>query len=319
VSEMWNSVARGWEEAADTIKDQLAAATDALLDAAQISKGDAVLDLACGAGGAGLAAAERVGDGGMVLLSDSASEMVAAAARRSRALPQVSTAVFDQCEIAAEQERFDAVIIRHGLMFVDDPAAAVAEAARVLRPGGSYAAMTWGPRAQNPWVGLILDAVGEQFGVPFPPAGVRGPFSLDDGAQLASVLEAGGLRDVSVQRIEARCEWPRCRPGGSACHASQVPLRWRWQRWSPTFARRSSSGPSARARALRARTETGLPSPARCSSAAGAGHSADHAGSGLRSRDVEARRREIGDDRSDHRREHEAHLAGAERESAAMV
>lgn len=201
MSEMWNGVASGWEQSARYFDEQLAAATDAMLDSAEISEGDAVLELACGPGGAGLAAAERVGAGGRVLLSDSASEMVAAAARRSRAHPQVSTAVFDQCEIASEQERFDAVIIRHGLMFAEDPAAAVAEARRVLRPGGSYAAMTWGPRAENPWLGVALDAVGEQFGVPFPPEGVRGPFSLDDTAHLISVLEAGGLEDVRVQRI----------------------------------------------------------------------------------------------------------------------
>ena len=57
-------------------------------------------------------------------------------------------------------------------MFVDEPADAVREARRVLRPGGRYVAMTWDAREANPWLGLILDAVGEQFGVPFPPPGI---------------------------------------------------------------------------------------------------------------------------------------------------
>jgi SAM-dependent methyltransferase len=89
---------------------------------------------------------------------------------------------------------FDAVICRHGLMFVEDPVTAVAEAARVLRPGGGYAAMTWDRRELNPWLGLVLDAVGDQFGVPFPPPDVRGPFSLDDVDELTSLLTAGGLQ-----------------------------------------------------------------------------------------------------------------------------
>ncbi len=71
----------------------------------------------------------------------------------------------------------------------------------MLRPGGGFAAMTWGPRSANPWLGLVLDAVGEQFGVPFPPANVRGPFSLDDAALLTSVLDEGGLEEVSVQAL----------------------------------------------------------------------------------------------------------------------
>jgi SAM-dependent methyltransferase len=200
--EMWNSVAPGWEASAQFVDEHLALATERLLDAAGVGEGDAVLDLAAGPGGAGLAAAERVGPSGSVVLSDAAAEMVAVAARRSSAHPQVSTAVFDQSEIAAEDEHFDAVISRHGLMFAEDGAGAVREAARVLRPGGRYAAMTWGPRDLNPWLGLVLDAVGEQFGVPFPPPNVRGPFSLDDAKLLTSVLEDGGLEDIHIETVE---------------------------------------------------------------------------------------------------------------------
>jgi SAM-dependent methyltransferase len=198
---MWNGAAPGWEANAWFVDQQLALATEALLDAAGISEGEAVLDLAAGPGGAGLAAAERVGPSGTVVLSVVAAEMVAVAARRAAAYAHVSTAVFDQSEIAAESGHFDAAISRHGLMFVEDPAGAVREAARVLRPGGRYAAMTWGPRELNPWLGLVLDAVGEQFGVPFPPPGVPGPFSLDDGALLTSVFEEGGLLDVQVETV----------------------------------------------------------------------------------------------------------------------
>jgi SAM-dependent methyltransferase len=201
MSEMWDSVAAGWEANAGFVDEQLALATEVLLDAAEVSEGDAVLDLAAGPGGAGLAAAERVGSSGSVVLSDVAAEMVAIAARRASASAQVSTAVFDQSAIAVGDTSFDAVISRHGLMFVEDPVGAVAEAVRVLRAGGRYAAMTWDRRELNPWLGLVLDAVGDQFGVPFPPPNVRGPFSLENAAVLTSVLQDGGLQDVTVQAI----------------------------------------------------------------------------------------------------------------------
>src|SRR5258705_11863055 len=131
MSEMWDSVAPGWEANAGFVDEQLALATDALLDAARIGEGDRVLDLAAGPGGAGLAAAERVGPTGTVVLSDVAAEMVAVAARRANTQPQVSTAVFDQSEIAAEDGQFDAAINLPGLMFVKEAVGAVRAPASV--------------------------------------------------------------------------------------------------------------------------------------------------------------------------------------------
>ena len=40
-----------------------------------------------------------------------------------------------------------------------------------------------------------------KFGVPFPPPSVRGPFSLDDGPLLTSVLQQGGLLDVQFETM----------------------------------------------------------------------------------------------------------------------
>ena len=173
MSEMWNSVAGAWDQQADFVDAYLAAPTDALLGAAGIGPGSNVIELACGPGGAGIAAARWVGGAGRVVLADVAPGMVEVAARRSADLPQVSTLVCDQVQIDAPDASFDAVIVRHGLMFVDDPAVAVREARRVLRPGGRYAAMTWDSRPSNPWLGLVLDAVGEQFGTTFPPPLLR--------------------------------------------------------------------------------------------------------------------------------------------------
>lgn len=204
---MWETVAGAWEADAARKDEQLATATATMLGVARVRTGADVLEVACGAGGAGLTAAERVGVSGRVLLTDVAPGMVAAADRRTAHLPHVSTSVCDQVDIEAEDASFDAVLCRLGLMFADAPVA-VAEAVRVLKPGGRYAALCWAARADNPWLGLIMDAIGEELGGPFPPPGARGPFTLSDPGALAGVLQAGGLRDVAVTQIDAPLRMP---------------------------------------------------------------------------------------------------------------
>jgi ubiquinone/menaquinone biosynthesis C-methylase UbiE len=93
-----------------------------------------VLDLACGPGGAGMAAAALVGESGRVVLADIAPAMVEIAAKRTADLPQVSTAVFDLVSIDAPDASFDAVVCRHGLMFVENPIEGIREAARSCAP-----------------------------------------------------------------------------------------------------------------------------------------------------------------------------------------
>ena len=162
-----------------------------------------MLELACGAGGAGLAAAARVVPGGEVVLSDVAAEMTAIAAARAAALgvTNVATRELDLERIDEPDESYDVVLCREGLMFAVDPRRGAAEIARVLRPGGRAAVAVWGARAENPWLSIVLDAVGEHLGVTLPPPGTPGPFSLSDADEVAAVLAAGGLVDVDTDRV----------------------------------------------------------------------------------------------------------------------
>lgn len=143
----WSAVADGWAEHAEHVDTRAAELTQRLLARAAPKLGDRVLELACGAGGAGLSAAERVGPLGEVVLSDFAAEMTAIASARAtaRRLGNVITRVLDLEQIAEPDGSFDVVLCREGLMLVPDPARAAREIHRVLRPGGRAAISVWGP------------------------------------------------------------------------------------------------------------------------------------------------------------------------------
>jgi SAM-dependent methyltransferase len=200
---LWAAVAGSWAEHADYADARGVDVTNELLSLADPRLGERVLELACGPGGAGLAAAECVGPTGEVVLSDVAAEMTAIAARRAadRGLTNVSTRELDLEHIAEPDAAYDVVLCREGLMFASDPIAAAREIRRVLRPGGRVAVAVWGPRERNPWLGLVFDAVTAQFGQPVPPPGVPGPFALSDADVLRAVLDAGALEDVTVAEV----------------------------------------------------------------------------------------------------------------------
>ncbi|HZB57842.1 MAG TPA: methyltransferase domain-containing protein [Actinomycetota bacterium] len=200
---MWASVAPAWAEHAEYADTRGAVITDRLLELSAPGPGERVLELACGPGGVGIAAAGLVGPAGEVVLSDVAAEMTAIAAARAAAagLGNVRTLTLDLDDLGQPDQAYDVVLCREGLMFALDPAHAVAEIRRILRPGGRVGLAVWGPRARNPWLSLVFDAVSAQLGVTLPPPGVPGPFALDDPDRLAGLLAGAGLADVAVTEV----------------------------------------------------------------------------------------------------------------------
>jgi len=200
---MWASVAASWGDHADSVDARGAVVAQTMLEAAGLRRGERVLELACGPGGVGIAAAAAVGPEGEVVLSDIAPEMTAIAATRLRlsGLTNVRTRELDLEQIDCPDACFDAVLCRDGLMFVLDPALAAREALRVLRPAGRAVFVVWGPRERNPWLGVLLDAVSAALGTEIPPPGVPGPFSLAAPGTLGALLSSAGFADVTVGEV----------------------------------------------------------------------------------------------------------------------
>jgi SAM-dependent methyltransferase len=201
--EMWGSVAGAWAQHAGYADARGAAVTERLLALTQPRPGERVLELACGPGSVGIAAAARVAPGGEVVVSDFAAEMTDIASRRARSLglSNVRARVLDLEQIDEPDGAYDVVLCREGLMLVPDPARGAREMRRVLGNGGRLAIAVWGPRERNPWLAVMFDAVSAQLGRPVPPRGIPGPFSLQDADPLARLLCDAGLADVVVEEL----------------------------------------------------------------------------------------------------------------------
>ncbi len=200
---MWEAVSGAWSDHADFIDRRATPLTERMLELAALQPADRVLELAAGADGLGIAAAQRAGS---VVISDIAPGMIAAASERARGLGNVETRVLDLEAIDEPDLSFDVVLCRDGLMLVPDPARAATEIRRV---GGRFVVAVWGAPERNPWLSTIFRIVSRETGIQVPPPGMPSPFSLADPDRLRAVLGDGvTIEEVSVPyRAGSFDEW----------------------------------------------------------------------------------------------------------------
>jgi SAM-dependent methyltransferase len=204
--EIAEAVAPGWERQRARIEEAVAPVREWMIRELAPRPGDTVLELAAGAGDTGFEAAAIVGERGRLISTDFSPSMVEAARRRSAELGirNVDHRVMDAEHIELEDASVDAVLCRFGYMLIADPAAALAETRRVLRPGGRLALAVWGAPERNPWIGIVAMALVERGLVPPPEPGAQSPFSMASEEQTRALLQRAGFGTVRTHQVPVR-------------------------------------------------------------------------------------------------------------------
>ena len=170
---------------------------DRLLDAVGAGRGTRLLDVATGPGYVAATAAAR----GAEPTGVDFSETMLAYARAH--VPGVEFVRGDASALPFEDETYDAVVMAFLLLHLGDPERAVAEVARVLRPGGKTAFSVWDEPWRGRWIGVFFEA--------FTAAGARPPatvpvwpdfFRFADDAEFTALLEGANLGHVTVETVE---------------------------------------------------------------------------------------------------------------------
>lgn len=168
-----------------------------LISWAPIVAGEKVLDIGCGSGGATRAAAEAVGEDGLVVGIDHSPQAIRLAESSTSPDVPVLYRVGRAEHLEGVPDRsFDAAIMSLVLDQIDDIAPALAEAARVLRPGGRLVAsvMCWDRLrpVDGPLMGAVLAVVGAR--APGALAGRASRATIpDEPADALGFREAGFL------------------------------------------------------------------------------------------------------------------------------
>jgi ubiquinone/menaquinone biosynthesis C-methylase UbiE len=203
VQEVTAALAPGWERQRTRIEEFVAPVREWMIRELAPKPAQTVLELAAGIGDTGLEAAAIVGERGQLISSDLAPEMVEAARRRGAelGLRNVDHRVVDAERIQLDADSVDAVICRFGFMLMADPAAALAETRRVLRPGGNLVLAVWGAPERNPWVTALITKLVELGHVPPPEPGGPDPFSMASAEHTRALVEGAGFATVRTENV----------------------------------------------------------------------------------------------------------------------
>ncbi|WP_027245686.1 class I SAM-dependent methyltransferase [Leisingera daeponensis] len=186
---MWGLPGRSYDGISFGLSDTISHTVQALWP----RPGERILDIGTGTGWAARLAAWR---GASVTGVDIAPGMLEAAEALSAGF--VPRPVFQQAaaeELPFRDKSFDGVISTYGVIFSREPSRAVAEMARVLRPGGRLALATWADEPDG-YIARFFTLVGEWSDGPPPPAS---PFDWGHSSWLNAIVGERFKIDIREQ------------------------------------------------------------------------------------------------------------------------
>jgi SAM-dependent methyltransferase len=204
--EAWGAMAPGWERWRAQLEESLTPVRDWLIRELAPRADDTVLELSAGAGDTGFAAAAIVGERGRLISTDFSPDMVEVARRRGAelGLQNVDYRVIDAERIELDADSVDEGLCQSGYMLMADPAAALSETRRVLRPGGRLALSVWGAPERNPWASIGGRILVERGHMPAPEPGAPGIFGMASEERTRGLLEGAGFTAVRTEEVPVR-------------------------------------------------------------------------------------------------------------------
>jgi SAM-dependent methyltransferase len=207
--ERWNDHVAVYEEVFEPLTNAFASRA---LDRLRLSRGDRLIDVGAGAGGAALLAAAR---GIHVVAIDASPHMVARIVERAGDAAGIAGRVRADCmngmALGLPEGGFDAAISVFGVILFPDADLGMREIARVLKPGGHAAIVTWTEIERYELASRLMDAIAVVRGPQPPPAALPAQLRYRDEPALRRLLADAGLIVQAIVRIQERWRVPSAR------------------------------------------------------------------------------------------------------------
>ncbi|HEX2172377.1 MAG TPA: class I SAM-dependent methyltransferase [Dehalococcoidia bacterium] len=208
VRQDWTEGAAAWRKWNAQFVIQSRAATETIVQAAQLKPGMRVLDLASGSGEPALTVAAAVGPDGRVTATDLVPQMLAVAEdiAKQRGLINSDFQPADAEALPFPDQTFDAVTCRFGVMFFPNVVQGLREVRRVLKPDGRATFLAWGPLDQNPAFFTALGPFIKRANLPPPDPDAPNPLRFAQAGSLSAAMEEARFRHVTEE--QRTIAWP---------------------------------------------------------------------------------------------------------------
>jgi SAM-dependent methyltransferase len=174
-----------------------------LCDAAGVTAGQRILDVACGTGIVARTAADRVGTANVVGVD--LNEAMLTVARRVR--PDIDWRQGDAAALPLDDGSADTVLCQMALMFLPDRVTALREMARVAHPGGTIGVLVPSRLDAQPAYGPFVDMVGRHAGSEARSL-LSTYFTCGDLDDLTTLFKSAGLRSPTTATHLGTAEFP---------------------------------------------------------------------------------------------------------------
>ena len=204
----WEESSQYWRKHQSSIEPMFAPLTTALINAAQIRRGDHVLDIGGGTGQPSLSIASIVGNEGSVTYTDPSAGMVETARDEAtrRGLTNIHFHKAPAEALPFEDNTFDVAVGRLSVMFFPDVPAGLNEIIRVVKPGGRVSFLVWGPKDANPFFSSVTEVLDRFVPPELEDEDAPGAFRFAHPGKLSKLLADAGLTQIEEQPLPFRID-----------------------------------------------------------------------------------------------------------------
>lgn len=199
----WNKTSAAWKKWDAITMDFLSVMGNEIIRHIKPTGNQLLLDIAGGTGEPGLSIASMLTDGGKVIISDLAEDMLAVAREKAvaKGVTNIETIQCDVSSLPFDNNNFDAVSCRFGFMFFPDMQLAANEMFRVLKPGGRIATAVWNVPEKNFWVTATMGTIMKDMELAPPPPEAPGMFRCAKPGRMKEIFEKAGFKNYHEKEI----------------------------------------------------------------------------------------------------------------------